>query len=294
MGVNYLGWEFINEYLLNEIKINKNIKIVIDNIPSNILEIKKKGDILIFLQIESSFIIDQHIMKLLSNDEIYQQFDLILTWDERLLKRPKTIKFMSLFKYSWVKFPPIAGINPYIKHHYNNIQPLEYNNKKFFISTLCGDKNWCPGHKMRHAICSKQKEITIPKRFYKPKKTEILKIFDDNIDISETRDKSEMFDCMFHIAVENNRGKDYFTEKLIDCIVSKTVPIYYGCPNIGDYFDLNGIIIVNDENDCIAKINKLNKKTYKKMKPYVEKNFKTWLVNMPSFEEQLDKVLQIL
>ena len=121
MGVNYLGWEFINEYLLNEIKINKNIKIVIDNIPSNILEIKKKGDILIFLQIESSFIIDQHIMKLLSNDEIYQQFDLILTWDERLLKRPKTIKFMSLFKYSWVKFPPIAGINPYIKHHYNNL-----------------------------------------------------------------------------------------------------------------------------------------------------------------------------
>lgn len=78
------------------------------------------------------------------------------------------------------------------------------------------------------------------------------------------------------------------------CIVSKTVPIYYGCPNIGDYFDLNGIIIVNDENDCIAKINKLNKNTYKKMKPYVEKNFKTWLVNMPSFEEQLDKVLQIL
>ena len=55
-----------------------------------------------------------------------------------------------------------------------------------------------------------------------------LKIFEDNKKISHSKDKTELFiDSMFHIAIENNKAINYFTEKLIDCFVSKTIPIYW-------------------------------------------------------------------
>ena len=42
---------------------------------------------------------------------------------------------------------------------------------------------------------------------------------------------------MYSVAIESSSEKDYFTEKLIDCLITKTIPIYWGCPNINDYFD---------------------------------------------------------
>ena len=44
---------------------------------------------------------------------------------------------MSLNKYSWVQFTERAGVNPYLKHYYNNTSTFEYNNKNFNISMLC-------------------------------------------------------------------------------------------------------------------------------------------------------------
>jgi hypothetical protein len=34
----------------------------------------------------------------------------------------------------------------------------------------------------------------------------------------------------------------YFTEKLIDCFLMETVPVYWGCPGIGSIFDERGIL----------------------------------------------------
>lgn len=297
------NWEFFNEYVLDRNSLeklvpnDKNVILYFNESPKiingNMLNpftnqklIKKSNDIAIFIQIESSMIIDGSIVRILENRNIYEYFDYILTWDHRLLKLSKSYKFMSLNKYSWVQFTEKAGINPYLKYYYNNSDNFEYNNKNFNISMLCGDKKWCPGHIIRHKIWNKQKEILIPKKFYKPEKTSVLKIFDDNITITSRRDKTEMFDSMFHICVENNNAKNYFTEKIIDCIVSNTIPIYYGCPNIGHYFDLNGIIIVNSPEDCIEKINKLTEDDYYRMLPYVQKNYNLFLL-LPSFEEQL-------
>lgn len=40
----------------------------------------------------------------------------------------------------------------------------------------------------------------------------------------------------YSIAIENDCKENYFSEKFSDCILSWTIPIYYGCPNIGKYF----------------------------------------------------------
>ena len=52
----------------------------------------------------------------------------------------------------------------------------------------------------------------------------------------------ELMKYKFHIAVENSSLPNYMTEKLHDCFLTKTVPIYYGCPNISDYYDMDGIL----------------------------------------------------
>ena len=40
----------------------------------------------------------------------------------------------------------------------------------------------------------------------------------------------------YHIAIENSSSDYYWTEKLADCYLAETFPIYYGCKNIEDYF----------------------------------------------------------
>lgn len=49
-------------------------------------------------------------------------------------------------------------------------------------------------------------------------------------------------DYKFSIAIENELVAGFFTEKIIDCLITGTVPIYWGCPEIGEFFDPRGII----------------------------------------------------
>ena len=85
--------------------------------------------------------------------------------------------------------------------------------------------------------------------------------------------KEPLFDSQFHICIENSKQNNYFTEKLIDCFVTKTIPIYWGCPNLHKFFDLSGIIIANSLDEIIEKCNSLTPETYEKMKEGIEKNF---------------------
>lgn len=50
----------------------------------------------------------------------------------------------------------------------------------------------------------------------------------------------------YTIVCEAEQTPSFFSEKLIDCLAVGTIPIYWGCPNIGDFFDKNGILRVND------------------------------------------------
>lgn len=40
----------------------------------------------------------------------------------------------------------------------------------------------------------------------------------------------------YHLVLENSRLNDYFTEKLTDAFLGLAHPIYWGCPNLADYF----------------------------------------------------------
>ena len=49
----------------------------------------------------------------------------------------------------------------------------------------------------------------------------------------------------YSLAVENTSKPDYWTEKVADCFLSWTVPIYFGCTNLEDYFPADAFIRID-------------------------------------------------
>ena len=67
-----------------------------------------------------------------------------------------------------------------------------------------------------------------------------------------------LLDYEYSIVLENSQQKNYFTEKLADAILSWTVPLYWGCPNIIDLLPKNSYHLVNTNIDNpIEEITKL-------------------------------------
>lgn len=76
----------------------------------------------------------------------------------------------------------------------------------------------------------------------------------------------------FSVAMENTRENYYFTEKLVDCFMCETVPIYWGCPSIGRIFDNRGIIQFSELPELGEIICSLSSEKYQEMLPYVLSN----------------------
>lgn len=62
----------------------------------------------------------------------------------------------------------------------------------------------------------------------------------------------------FAIAMENYIDDGWFTEKILNCFSTKTIPIYYGARDIGKYFNPDGIIQVDDWHKIPEIVENLN------------------------------------
>lgn len=200
------------------------------------------------------------------------KFDAIITFDEEILKNCKNSHFL-LFGTTWV-------------HDY------KFSEKKFQISNITGHKEFTDGHALRKKIHYKQAKIKNPIDFFISKYGGVEN-FNNNKVLGDT--KVPLFESQFHICIENSKQKNYFTEKIIDCFVTKTVPIYWGCPNIGDFFDTSAIIIVNDFNEIITTCNDLDEQSYNKLLPGIEKNAilsKNYIDLVENVKNLLQKILK--
>lgn len=70
--------------------------------------------------------------------------------------------------------------------------------------------------------------------------------------------KNALLDYKFSIAIENCVEENYFTEKITDCLLTDTVPIYYGCPNIEKYITntVHKLSHLNNLNELTDILNK--------------------------------------
>jgi len=56
-------------------------------------------------------------------------------------------------------------------------------------------------------------------------------------------------DYCYSVVIESIRTRGYFSEKIIDCISQGTIPVYWGDPDIGLHFNMDGIITFNNTDD---------------------------------------------
>lgn len=75
----------------------------------------------------------------------------------------------------------------------------------------------------------------------------------------------------YSVVIENSREADYFSEKLLDALFCLAVPIYWGCPNIGDYIDTSGLIICESEAEIQAALRAMSEEDYAARVPALER-----------------------
>jgi hypothetical protein len=68
--------------------------------------------------------------------------------------------------------------------------------------------------------------------------------------------KDSLVDYRFNLAIENGYSDNWISEKFYDCVLTDTIPIYYGCKNIKEIYPEGGYILIDDINN-IEKIKEL-------------------------------------
>jgi hypothetical protein len=127
------------------------------------------------------------------------------------------------------------------------------------------------GYQLRDALYQRRGEFTIPNRFFISKRLPNWERF--GLPILPDDKKDAMFTSMFHIAIENHVETDYFTEKVLDCFNSLTVPIYRGCLNTSEHgLDERAFIRFETMDECIDICNKLTVDDYNQRLEYLTAN----------------------
>lgn len=108
---------------------------------------------------------------------------------------------------------------------YDELIQLPTPRKTKLISVITSNKAFTQGHLDRIHFVEKLKErygdkIEVFGRGYRD--------FDDKWEI--------LAPYKYHISIENSSQPYYWTEKISDCFLAETFPIYYGCTNLSDYF----------------------------------------------------------
>tara|TARA_B110000046_G_C13025509_1_gene413784 strand:+ start:4020 stop:4895 length:876 start_codon:yes stop_codon:yes gene_type:complete len=104
--------------------------------------------------------------------------------------------------------------------------------KSKFMSIMFSNKLYAPGHKYRHTLVKKILDTNLPIDIWG--KGHIYYKTNDTRMKGKFKDIEPYKDYMFHIAIENYETKCYYSEKIINCFMYLTCPIYLGCKNI-DY-----------------------------------------------------------
>lgn len=144
----------------------------------------------------------------------------------------------------------------FISKSYDELKKMDELPKTKLMSVVCSNKTFTSGHKKRLEFIYKLKEY-----------------FGDQFDIygkgiNEVDDKWDVIcNYKYHIVLENSSDPDYWTEKLADSFLGLAYPIYWGCPNIYDYFNREAITFIDIENhdESITTIKRLiENNTYEK------------------------------
>lgn len=142
----------------------------------------------------------------------------------------------------------LPGLPWFVNKDYDFLAGANIINKTKKISIISSNKQFSEGHIKRLRFCTALKDY-----------------FGDAVDFfgKGIRDFSDKWDVLapyqYSVAIENDPKDDWLTEKLYDCFLSHTFPLYYGCPNAEKYFSNKSFfkIDIADLNGAKALIGKI-------------------------------------
>lgn len=179
------------------------------------------------------------------NSKFLAQFDAVITTDRetphptRIFVQPGLPWFVGSMTEGGELLDAPMGFN-----EFKRFNP----EKKKLLSVVTSNKTITSEHQARLDFVMKLKEE-----------------FGDEIDvfgrgINDFDDKQDVLsEYKYHIALENCSIEDYWTEKLADPFLTLTFPIYFGCPNVHDYFEEGSLKIININNfdESVATIREI-------------------------------------
>jgi hypothetical protein len=102
----------------------------------------------------------------------------------------------------------------------------------------------------------------------------------------------------FNLSYENKNLAGYITEKLTDAMAAKTIPIYWGCDQVGKEFNKKSFLCRNDytsDEEFIEKIIEVHKspKIYEEMlrEPYLINNEPNEYYDLSKIAEFIEKIM---
>lgn len=236
-----------------------NISIHIDN---GIFENVDKNKLNFGWIAESSSIVPHVIKNVLENLDNYKdKFKYIFTHDKRIIEKdPNFFKFTLPNALPW-------------------IQNRKIYEKNKLCSFIVSNKNWTSGHKFRLNVLERFKNKI--DHYGRGFTNELPWSFNYN-GIEESGKMPALENYFFSFAFENDNYDAIFCEKITDCFATGTIPIFWGTPNISDYFDKNGIIIFDENFD----FNSLSQELYESKLESVKNNLQL-CIDLESSEDYI-------
>jgi len=151
-------------------------------------------------------------------------------------------KYFEVFKYIFTHNKELLELDSRFKWCPANgywIEDAKLYPKSKMISFITSNKNFTEGHKKRLEWVNKIGDQ--------------VDLFGRGFNEIETKEEG-LCDYMFSVVIENGFYQSYFTEKLLDCFATGTIPVYLGTSDIGDYFNKDGIIDLTEEFDVSEEI----------------------------------------
>jgi hypothetical protein len=197
-------------------------------------------------------------------------FSLILTWSDKVLNNCENAMFLP-FGTTWL----------------NEEQYTRKYEKKFQVSHVRGPLLKTQGHALRFEYHDRTPELKIPHKSW------LTAGIREKIETCAEA-KTELFgDAQFGVVIENTNHRGYFTEKIMEMFLLKTIPLYWGCSNIGNFFNTEGIITFNNVDDLIFTLNNLDENYYDSKINAIEENYNI-AINYLSVEQNIiNKITEI-
>ena len=208
-----------------------------------------------------------------------------------ILSRPTGYTYLFTYFEELLSLPRAVFHNPVTPF----VDPAPDLTKRFSVSNIITNRCNNPQHYLRRELWHRRDEITIPHDFYMSGSNPYLEGGEAELVLdSAGKSKVKVFDNMFHVCILTSSKGNYIDEKLVDCLLTKTVPIFVGCENVGDFFNMDGIIVCQNVDDIIAKCNSLTELDYLNRVEAIEDNYQRALKFYPYEKAWSDKINKLL